>query len=229
MKKQIFLLLFGLNTILFGSLGGFLPKENLNAQNEPVTVYKDMLAYLEVVGKDDSKQLIVLGSLYAAGTNIPDSTGAIIEQDIFKAEKYLLKSANMGNPRALTILSGFILTNNNMRKLDPNLEKTEKYLNKAFQKDLPAGTLLANLYFEKGFFDKAIDKLFETASLGDSSAEFALALLLKQGLTIEDKTYIKKDDKLAEMYLNKACLNKFKNQKLKDICSNSDMVQQTIN
>lgn len=224
MIKIITVLLLSI-TIVFGSN---LSLDNNNDNKEEKLVYKDMLSYLSM--SNDNTQFSVLGSLYATGTNIKDSNGDIIKQDIFLSEKYLLKSANMGNYHSLTILSGFILLNENMRKLDPNLIKTEDYLKKAYNRgDLSAGILLSNLYFTKDSYKNGLSILLECASKNDADAQLALALLFKDGMADKNgKIIFEKNIKTAEFYLNKACTNENKSDKVKDMCYNNPYIEKIV-
>jgi TPR repeat protein len=128
--------------------------QNLSQENNSEKViYKDMLEYLK--NSNDANQLMILGSLYVNGSTEPDSIGETIKADPILAEKYLLKSYELGNIRSLTILGGFILLNERMRKIDPDLKKAEELLSKSFYGgDLEAGTLLANLISKKKFIKK---------------------------------------------------------------------------
>jgi TPR repeat protein len=223
MIKIISILLLSI-TFVFGNN---LAMDN-NENKEEKLVYKDMLAYLSM--SNDNTQFAVLGSLYATGTTVKDSNGDIIKQDIFLAEKYLLKSANMGNYHSLTILAGFIILNENMRKLDPDLIKAEDYLKKSYKaNDLSAGLLLSNIYFTKESYKKGLNILLECASKNDADAQLALALLFKDGMADKNgKMIFDKNIKTAEFYLNKACTNENKSDKVKDMCYNNPYIEKTV-
>ena len=207
----------------FGAMNFMEQNENTNKGDEKV-VYKDMLSYLSL--SNDSSQFLVLGSLYATGSKIKDSTGAIIKQDIFLSEKYLLKSAEMGNIHALTVLSGFIMFDKKMNTLDPKFIRVEGFLKKAYKLgDTSAGILLSNIYITTGKYDKGLQKLIECADKKDSDAQFALALLFKDGMkNSEGKVIIDKNMKTAEAYLNKACTNEHKSTKVSEYCSDGKTV-----
>lgn len=224
MKKLLILILLSLTCYANDMLN--LSKET-SSDNEKV-IYKDMLAYL--VASKNKSQLVVAGSLYATGSNIKDSNGDIIKQNIFLAEKYLLESANLGNHNALTILGGFIIINPEMRKLDPKLIKTEKYLLTAYSKgDSAAGVLLSSVYFEKENYIKGQHILTNCANNGNSEAQFALALLYKDGMKDKkNNIVINKNMKIAESFLNKACSNENKTDKIQKICSNANLVKSVI-
>lgn len=221
--KKLILFIF-LTISAFG-----LKIEDSNKKNEEEKIiYKDMLAYMLMT--NDPSQYLALGSLYATGSSIKDSTGAVIKQDIFLAEKYLLKAANMGNNHALTVLGGFILLNNKMQELDPKLIKAEGYLNKAYKSgDLSAGVLLSNLYFSKNNYIKGLEKLTECAERKDSSAQLALALLFKEGMAdSKGKIIFEKNMRTAEFYLNKACTNEHKSEKVMNFCSDDKLTIKSI-
>jgi len=218
--KYILIMIMSI-TFLFGE-GLSLEKKDSDTNKEKI-IYKDMISYLK--NSNDANQFIVLGSLYANGTEEKDALGQKIEIDIFLAEKYLLKSAEMGNIRALSVLGGLILIKEEMRKLDPKLIKAEHYLTTAFKNgDFQAGTILSDLYFEKNDNEKAIAILFESAEGHDSNAELGLAILFQKGLIKNNKRIIKRDSNLAIMYLNRACKNENKSEKVIKICKDPKYV-----
>ena len=195
-----------------------------SSQEEPVKmVYKDMLAFLE--NSQDSNQLLILGSIYVNGTTEADSVGDTIKKDPFLAENYLLKAINKGNIKALSVLAGFYMFHEDMRKLDPKLKKAEEYLKEAYKKgDNEASTLLSTLYFEKEIPDKGLEMLFNASNKQDANADIALAFIFKDGLIVKQKQIIKADMPTAEFYLNKACSNKNKSEKINNLCFNSNYV-----
>jgi len=221
MKKMflITLLIFSVNLFALDQLN--ISKQT-NKKEEKV-IYTDMISYLSK--SNDPEQLMILGSLYASGSKDKDSIGEIFPNNPYLAQKYLLEAANKGKYRALTILGGFILLKDNMRILDPSLKKTEKYLLNAFYAgDLEAGTLLSNLYFQKNEPEKAINILYITSDKNDSNAQLALAILFKDGLYLNGKEYIMKDLKSAEYYLNLACNNPNKSEKVNNFCFNNKTI-----
>lgn len=216
--KYIFLILLSALYLSANSIG--LKKESPQSEKENFMVYKDMLAYLE--NSKDSTQLVALGTIYVNGIVEPDSTGAIVKKDPYIAESYFLKAIKRGNVKALSILSGFYLYNQDMRKLDPELKKAEQYLKEAYTKgDMESSVLLSNVYFEKNKHKEGVEVLLNASSNNDSGADLALAFLFKDGLFNNGEIIVKKDLSIAEHYLNKACSNKDKSDKVKELCFNN--------
>lgn len=203
--------------------GGANIPTSTKGKNEPL-VYKDMLSFLK--NSHNAEQLMILGSLYANGTTKKDSLGEIIPIDIILAKKYLIKSAEMGNNRALTILGGLILFKKEMNKLDPKLKLAEKYLRFAFDSgDNEAAPLLSNILFRKNKNQEAIEVLVLSSNRGDSTSQLALAFLFKQGFKGANGFEVKSNIKLAEKYLNEACLNENRSDKVKKTCMSSKFVE----
>lgn len=226
--KFFMFLLITLNSLFaiqnLQSFAGSSLSDKSSSQEEPVKmVYKDMLAFLE--NSQDPNQLLILGSIYVNGTTEQDSVGDTIKKDPFLAESFLLKAINKDNIKALSVLAGFYMFNEDMRKLDPKLQKAEKYLKEAYKKgDNEASTLLSTLYFEKEMPDKGLEMLFSASNKNDSNADMALAFIFKDGLIVKNKQIIKVDIPTAEFYLNKACSNKNKSEKINNLCFNSNYI-----
>jgi TPR repeat protein len=199
-----------------------------SANAEPVKIsYDEMFSYME--GSNNDTQFAALGALYATGSTIKDDNGKTIKQDIFLAEKYLLKSANMGNIRSLTMLGNFIILNKEMRKLDPKMIKAEKYLQTAYAKgDSSACVVLSNLYFLKKDSKKGLSTLTECAAKNNSDAQLAMAILFKENMTINGENLVKQNLKTANFYLNKACNNKNKSDRVSKFCSKDSSVDTII-
>lgn len=230
--KYLFILSLFLVNLFGNSIQGFsdLKLNNLSEKNikEEKIIYKDMLAYL--ANSNDNSQFLVLGILYANGTDIADSTGATIKPNPILAEKYLLKSAK-SNIRAYSVLGGLYLLNENMSKFDKDLNLSEKYIKKGFYSgDQEAGTLLSKLYFKQNKYEKGLNLLFDLANKNDSSAQLALALLFKSGLfTNNGKELININMKTAEHYLTLACTNEKKSDNVQKICFDSNLVSMSKN
>jgi TPR repeat protein len=199
-----------------------------NNQDEQVKVYyPEMLEYMN--NSNNDTQFAALGALYATGSTIKDDHGNIIKQDIFLAEKYLLKSGNMGNIRSLTMLANFIILNKEMRRLDPTLTKSEKYLKTAYAKgDLSACVILSNLYFQKNDGKNGLSTLTECAAKNNADAQLAMAILFKDNININGKPLVKTNVKTADFYLNKACNNSLKSDNVNSFCSKSGIVETII-
>lgn len=237
MKKMIlnFVLLGAMTINVFASsfnlssIGYLDTEKEQSGKNKEMIIYKDMLSYLKQ--SKNANQLMVLGSLLAIGTNEPDSLGEIIKSDPIQAEFYMVESAKMGNIRAYSILGGLFLMNENMRKVDKNLNLSEKYLLLGYENgDKEAGVLLANLYIEKNKQKEGLNLLFELANQKDSNAQLGLALLFKNGLSTEDgKQVVQRNLDSANYYLNLACTNEIKSDKIKTFCFESKSVEVTKN
>ncbi len=221
--KKILLVLSFCSTILFG-----FDINNINSidsksseKKEDLVIYKDMLSYLQ--NSENTDQLMVVGTLLITGTDIPDSTGEIIKPDPLVGEKYLIKSAKLGNIRAYSILGGLYFMNENMKPLDKNYEFAEKYLKLGFENgDTEAGVLLSNLYLEKENYEKGISLLFDLANKKDSNAQLGLAILFKNGLYNKNgEAVLNKNIASANQYLDLACNNSNKSEKIKNFCFDS--------
>lgn len=201
-----------------------------NQQQQDKFSYKDMIEYLK--NSSDAKHQMVLGTLYATGSEKEDAFGDKLEQDVVLSEKYLRISYKKGNPEALGILGGLVLYNRDMRRLDENLEQTIKDLRTSYNEGyLDSGVLLFTALFEKKRYDEGLKYLAEVAQKGDSTAQLQLALMFKQGAkdgNVENGPYIVEiNDDLALYYLNKACNNEKKNKKVKDFCFNKNNTEIT--
>lgn len=203
---------YNLNAFDLGSL-----ENSKESQKEEKVIYKDMLSYLK--NSDNTDQLMVVGTLLITGTNIPDSVGDIIKPEPLLGESYLIKSAKLGNIRAYSILGGLYFMNENMKPFDKNYELAEKYLKLGFESgDTEAGVLLSNLYLEKEEFEKGLSLLFKLAHT-DSNAQLGLAILFKNGLyNKKGESIIVRNIDSANQYLNLACNNSVKSEKIKNFC-----------
>lgn len=227
MKKiKIIFLLILIQNLLFGfdinGINALNTMDNKSSdKKEDLVIYKDMLNYMK--NSDNADQLMVLGTLLITGTNIPDSTGEIIKADPIEGESYLIKSAKLGNIRAYSILGGLYFMNENMKPLDKNYELAEKYLKLGFESgDTETGVLLSNLYIEKESYEKGISLLFDLANKKDSNAQLGLAILFKNGLyNSKGEAILNKNMDSANQYLNLACNNSVKSEKIKNFCFDS--------
>lgn len=214
-------LIYIILTISFYNLNAFdlgsLEQNSKDPQKEEKVIYKDMLSYLK--NSDNTDQLMVAGTLLITGTNIPDSVGDIIKSDPLLGESYLIKSAKLGNIRAYSILGGLYFMNENMKPFDKSYELAEKYLKLGFESgDTEAGVLLSNLYLEKEEFEKGLSLLFKLANT-DSNAQLGLAILFKNGLyNKKGESVIVRNIDSANQYLNLACNNSVKSEKIKNFC-----------
>lgn len=205
-----------LSAIDFPGLGNNNPLSK--SENNKPMVYKDMLAFF--AQSNNPEQLAAIGALYAVGTNEPDSTGDIIEPNPALAEKYLLESAKLGNIKAYGILGGLFFLQPNMRQHDADHKKARTYLEKAMSlNDYESGIILSNLYIEAKEEKKAIDLLLLLDQKNDSSAQLSLALFYNKGIYSElGKPILKRDQKVAEYFLTRACLNPKQDQNVKMFC-----------
>lgn len=181
--------------------------------------YKDLIYYLENSG--DKNKIMILGILYANGTPEEDDFGYKVGPDPLLSLKFLEKSYQMGNPRALSVLGALILYNDHMSILDKSLDKTENYLNLAIKGgDKEAKLLLGNTLLLKYKYDEALMVLKEASEDGDSSASLQLAFLYIQGIYSEkhDRIMLEKNIEAANYFLNIACNSKEKNEKVREVC-----------
>lgn len=218
--KILLIVVFFISSLFSFSMDSFEGTSSSNDKKEEKVIYKDMLNYLKT--SDDTNQLLVLGTLLVTGSNIPDSIGDTIKPDPLLGETYLIKSANLGNIRAYSVLGGLYFMNENMKPLDKNYVLAEKYLKLGFNSgDLEAGVLLSNLYIEKEEYEKGIPLLFNLAN-SDSSAQLGLAILFKNGLYDKNGDIIlNRNIDSANQYLNLACNNPKQTDKIKNFCFDS--------
>jgi len=234
MKNAIWIILTIFSTQLYSM--NFLSGNSFDIQNEINKAqsqkgknnqkfsYKDLVEFLK--NSDDPQQTMILGILYSKGSDKTDDFGEKMEKDIVKSEKYLRLSASKGNYLALAMLGGLVLYNEDMRRLDPDLNQTLIDLQTAYDNgEVEAGVLLATTLFEKKQWKKGLQVLIDASNKGDSVAQLQLALIFKQGLKDgrekESKNWIvKPKEEVALYYLNKACSNEKKNKKVKEFCFN---------
>lgn len=218
---KILLTIFFLISSLFSfSIDSLEGNSSSKTKEEEKVIYKDMLNYLK--NSEDTNQLLVLGTLLITGSNIPDSIGDTIKPDPLLGEFYLIKSANLGNIKAYSVLGGLYFMNENLKPLDNNYTLAEKYLKLGFDSgDFEAGVLLSNLYIEKEEYGKGIPLLFNLAN-SDSSAQLGLAILFKNGLYNKNgEIILNRNIESANQYLNLACNNPKQTDKIKNFCFDS--------
>jgi len=238
MKKiilTIFILLFSTSLLAFGNPSGFQNISSTALQNgissyttEASSKGKSKISYSEMINflkkSEDPKKIMVLGILYSQDSVTPDDYGEIIHHNIELSKKYLLNAYQLGEVRALTILAGLILYNDNMAKLDPKLELTEKYLEESYSKgDNEAGLLLATTKILKMKYQEGIKLLLSIKN--DPEADLSLAIIFKKGIYSEklNKMVVLPNDKLANYYLNKACTAENKSDYVNNFCSSKSV------
>jgi len=190
-----------------------------NEKGKEKLSYKELISFLK--SSNDKDKIMILGILYSTDSNEPDSYGEYIKADRYLAQKYLLQSYRMGNSKALSMLGGLIFYNDNMAKLDPKLEKAEEYLSTAFKEgEFESGLILANVQLVKGEYAKGIQTLLYLANQGDASAQMELAFIFQKGIFSKEnnKMVIEPDRDMALIFLNKACKNESKSEKITSFC-----------
>lgn len=198
--------------------------EKYKEQNQKLS-YSEMLAYLK--NSNDKEKLMVLGVLYSKTSDTPDDFGEYIKVDTALAQKYLLKAYEMGNFKSIGILGALIMYNDDMAKLDPKLVKAEKYLETAYGKGVQnVGIILANAQLIRGKYKVGLNTLFKLSEKGDSSAQLQLALIMQKGMFSKEqnKMVIQRDPQAAEMFLNKACNNENKDDKVREFCQSLNVI-----
>lgn len=182
-------------------------------------VYKDMIEYMKQ--SNNAQQYAALGGLYAFGAAEPDSTGATVQQDTQLAEKYLLKSAELGNKDAYAILGSIFYFHIG------DMAKGEKYLKTAFDKgDMESGVVLADLLGATSRQKQSVQLLSQLAEKRVASAELSLAFVFKDGMLDDNATMIVAPNmKTAEFYLTRACTNQRASDKVREFCNNPALVR----
>lgn len=181
--------------------------------------YTELLAFLK--NSNDKNKIMILGVLYSHDSDKPDDYGNTIKADPVLAKQYLLESYKMGKKESLVILAGLTLYNDNMAKLDPKLDYAKKILIKSQKEGVKKGViLLAIVELIRGEYEEGLKSMTLSANSGDSSAQLELALIYQKGIFSEKekKLVIKPERNVAEFYLNKACNNPIKADKVKEFC-----------
>jgi len=225
--KYIFLLLFSINIFassFSGSIIGNKEIENYKDQNQNQKFsYSEMISFLKK--SNDKNKIMILGVLYTQRSDKPDDYGEYIEADPALALKYIMKSYEMGNKEALVILSGLILYNDNMAKLDKDLSKTKSMLVKAKGENTKSAEfMLALVELLRKEYQSGVEDMVTAAENGDASAQLEAALIFQKGIAKgkNSKEYIIKPQRdLSEYYLNKACTNEHKSDKITQFCNSS--------
>lgn len=195
-------------------------------KNKEKFSYKELISFLK--NSNDKKKLMILGALYASDSKEPDSYGEYIKADPALAMKYLLKSYKLGESDALVVLSGLILYNDKMSVLDRDLSKIKQYLKQAKKEHVKSASLLLGITeLLRSEYEEGISELvFAANKLNDSSAQLELALIFQKGIYSqkEGRTVVETDRNLAEYYLNKACTNEEKSDKVNEFCNSSRVI-----
>jgi len=231
-KKILLISILSISTLFASSLSPInidkMKESQINEYKEgkEKISYKDMIAFLKA--SNDKNKMLILGVLYSKDSDKPDDYGYSIKADPLLAMKYILKSYEMGNKKALVILSGLILYNDNMAKLDKDLSKAKKYLIQAKKDNTEnAQYMLGLVEILRGEYEEGLQEMIQAANNGDSTAQLQVALILQKGIYSQEKNkmVIQPERKLAEYFLNKACHNDNKSEKVVEFC-NSAMIQQ---
>jgi len=187
--------------------------------------YDDLIAFLKA--SNDKNKILILGVLYANDSEKPDDFGKYIKADPILAKKYILQSYKMGNKDALAILSGLILYNDKMSILDKDLSETKKMLIQS-EKDgnIKGILLLAITELLRGEYDDGISTLIKAANMNDASAQLELAIIYQKGIYSEKlkKMVISPNRDVAEFYLNQACTNENKSDKVREFCYSPEII-----
>lgn len=224
---KLILLFISFSVLLFSSsidLGVEKEVDSFKSKKE-IFSYNELLSYLR--HSNDKNKIMILGILYANDSEKPDDLGEYIKADPQLVFKYLLKSYNMGNTRALSILGSLILYNDNVALLDPKLDKAKEYLIKSTEEegDIEASIILANVLLIRKEYDYAIDILKKASEQGDASASMQLAMIYAKGLYSEEleKMVIIKNYDAANFFLNRACSSSKKSDAIKEVCYSKDV------
>jgi len=233
--KYVLILMLSINVFAFspttGNMSGNKEIENYKNHNQKEKFsYSEMISFLK--NSKNKNKLMILGVLYAQRSDKPDDYGVYIEADPALSLKYIMKSYHMGNKEALVILAGLILYNDNMAKLDMNLDKTKNILIKAKNENTKSAEfMLALVELLRKEYEIGVKDMVIAAENGDASAQLEAALIFQKGIakSKNSKEYIIKPQRdLSEYYLNKACTNENKSDKITEFC-NSSLIKSQIN
>lgn len=230
MKIKLMIIFVLMYTLTFASSMESLGDNNNNNQEVKEKVnYTEMISYLK--NSDVSQNMVALGTIYANGVDTPDDIGQTVEPDPILAEKYFLKAIEMKDEKASSILGGLYFYNDNMKKLDQDGNKALFHLKNAFELGNPeVASILSDVLFRKNMYKEGVKVLLIGDEKGDSSSQFTLAISFKKGLRDDSGEYvIQKDDRVAEYYLNKSCLNENKTKKIHDLCYNNKDYIEMVN
>jgi len=219
--KLIFL--FIMSTSLFGF--GLESQTSNSPQKNNKVSYTQMISLMEL--SKDPEQTFGIGVLYMNGIKDKDDYGQVLQKDLNKALFYFDKSINDGYLKGYGMVGGLLLYNKNLKEIKGSDKLSKKYLTKAIAVgDRSAYVYLADLYTRNNDFQKAIDVLMTGANSHDSTSQYMIAKFYHEGLVdpMNKKQLVFKDEKKALYFLNLACSNNSKTEKLQKMCFNSKYV-----
>lgn len=217
------------SSILFANIGleNLSVNSIMNQQNsakedkkEEEKTYASLINSLK--SSSSGEYTMYLAVIYLNGISEPDSQGETVPQNIDLAIKYFEKSISLEYYQASAILGSLYIFDPRFMVKEDNVAKAKHYLNLALEKEVYESTMaLANIYF---YYEKDIAKALEYLHLGASkniaTAELALATLYGYG---SKELGIEKNEFIGNQFLEKACKNKNKTDKVEEFC-NSDKV-----
>jgi len=207
-----------------------LKEEVKKRTKNKIATKEDYLAIIKFLKERNSfNDNIILGSIYAYGI-WGKNKKVLISADPNKAYYYFLKSYKQGYDKALLYLVGVLLNNELMHeKIDPTYKLAYKYISMYLKKH-PTDP---NGLFWKVMIDARINKFNEMVNIlmklatkyHNSDAQLTLALIFLNGLYSNHGVIVDSNIDTANYFLNMACTNQNKSQKVKMFCSNSNIVE----
>jgi len=198
---------------------------NTDTKKESKISYNEMIRYM--IQSNDPSQLFGVGVIYMNGIEDKDDSGLSISVDLEKALYYFNTSINKGYKKGNAIVGAFYLYNKNLSKISNSENSAEIYLKKAIAaNDISAYIYLSDLYNRQDKVEESINVLMLGANQNDATAQLMVAYMYNNGVYNEKskKQLIYKNEKNALFFLNKACSNKNKSEKVKKTCFNSKEV-----
>lgn len=223
--KYILLALL-LSTQLF-SAGLNLNFNQENTEKIEEKRYSDIISYLKQ--QNDAESYFYLFSFYLNGSYEKDSEGKVIDKDTNLAIEYLQKAIDMGYPHGSITMGSLYLYHEDFIVRENNIEKAEFYLNQAIKDEVyEAYTILSDIYFNfKEDGEKAVNLLSKGAIHNIATAQYALAVIYKNGLS--SATFnLEANEMISSKYLTDACLNPKKTKKVEEICSSQIVIKEKI-
>ena len=198
-----------------------IAKNNTQKNIKEKKIYKELISSLST--SLNGEYTIYLAVIYLNGISEPDDVGETIKPDIKKSIQYFEKAINQGYYKAASILGSLYLLDNKLSKEEDNIKKAKYYLKIALDKGIYESTISLStiyLYYEKDS-ETALKYLHIGANNHIASAELTLATLYAYG---SKEFGISKNLLVGNQFLEKACLNKRKTEKVEEFCSSKDVL-----
>jgi len=207
---------------LFSNINPMSMSQN-NAQEKvkEKKLYKELISSLST--SLNGEYTMYLAVIYLNGISEPDDIGETINPDIKKSIKYFEKAINQEYYNAASILGSLYLLDNKLSKEEDNVKKAKHYLKIALEKNIYEATVplsTISIFYEKDS-ETALKYLHMGANNKIASAELTLATLYAYG---SEEFGVDKNLLIGNQFLERACLNKKKTEKVEEFCSSKDVL-----